>query len=196
MNYEIQPNTTEIWKDVESYETLYQVSTFGRIKRLKVSVVDKKEGMRIHKGGILVPHTLNNRYKYNDLSKDGKEKRYLIHRLVALTFIPNPEGKSDVNHKDGNPANNNVDNLEWMTRAENNLHAFRVLHREPVKSMFGRKGKLHHCSKPIICINTNQQFECITTAAKQLGLNRSNISKVLKGTYTHVGGFKFEYYNN
>lgn len=66
-------------------------------------------------------------YLYVDLYKNGKRKRFYIHRLVAETFIPNPENKPYINHIDGNPKNNNVGNLEWCTPLENVEHASKVL---------------------------------------------------------------------
>jgi hypothetical protein len=68
-------------------------------------------------------------YVYVDLYEDGASETWLLHRLIACVFLENPEGKCDVNHKDGNRSNNHVSNLEWCTRSENQLHAHRVLNR-------------------------------------------------------------------
>ena len=102
----------EIWKDVVGYEQFYQVSNKGRIRRKKDSFVYK-------------PRTFTNGYKNVLLYKDGKWSRTggkseLVHRLVALAFIPNPNNYPQVNHKDENKSNNFVDNLEWCTREYNN----------------------------------------------------------------------------
>lgn len=107
-------------KDINKYEGIYKVTEDGRIysvkrnKFLKHRVITNK----------------NNRSKEHvqcaiNLYKDGKRKSYLIHRLVALAYIPNSENKPDINHKDGNPLNNNVDNLEWCTKSENMQHAIK-----------------------------------------------------------------------
>ena len=69
-------------------------------------------------------------YKFVILRKDGRSLQVMVHRLVALAFIPNPENKAEVNHKDGNKHNNHADNLEWVTRSENLLHSYRVLGRD------------------------------------------------------------------
>lgn len=96
----------EIWKDVPNYEGIYQASNLGRIKQSQYN-------------HILKP-ILHNRYYCVGLSKDGKVKQYRLHRLIAETFIPNPDNLPQVNHKDENKLNNNVDNLEWCDSKYNN----------------------------------------------------------------------------
>lgn len=101
----------EKWLDVVGYEGLYQVSDLGRIKRdghIKATYIDK--------GGYITV----------SLSKKSKQKTLKVHRLVALAFIPNPDGKITVNHIDGNKHNNSVKNLEWSTHSENHKHAYRL----------------------------------------------------------------------
>ena len=88
----------EIWKDIEGYEGLYQVSNFGRVKNIRRN----KELYYIH---------TNKKYLCVRLCKNGKKKYYLVHRLVAETYIPNPNNYPIVNHKDENKLNNNLDNL-------------------------------------------------------------------------------------
>lgn len=115
----------EIWKDIKNYEGLYQVSNRGRIRSINRTIVDNW-CVREFKGRILNPTEHNGKlpYLYVSLSKQGKIKKFFIHRLVAETFIPNPKNKSQVNHINGNPQNNNVINLEWVTNAENTQHAY------------------------------------------------------------------------
>jgi hypothetical protein len=192
MNYEIQP---EIWKDIKDYEDLYQISNLGNVERLPAKVIYRGDAIRNHKGCLLKPNILSNGYKYQDLSKDGIRKRYLVHRLVAIAFVPNPENKPEVNHKYGDKLDNRATELEWSTRAENNLHSFRVLGRAPVKNMLGKKGRLHHLSKPVVCINTSQQFECLTEAARELKIGRTTIREVLAGRRADINGLKFNYIN-
>lgn len=105
----------EIWKDIPGYEGIYQVSTKGRVRSFW-----KKE-----------PHILKQTltttgYKKVELYKDKKRKTYKVHRLVALAFILNSENKPNINHKDGNPLNNTVENLEWCTQKENVEHAIKT----------------------------------------------------------------------
>ena len=126
----------EIWKDVVGYEGLYEVSNLGRVKRLSKTVhmkcVDKREGRRsqgeytqsrVFPDKILKGTLSDKGYLTVGLTKDGKQKNFRIHRLVAIAFIPNPHNKQEVNHKNGIKDDNRVDNLEWSTGDENIKHA-------------------------------------------------------------------------
>lgn len=110
----------EIWKDINGVEKHYQVSSAGRVRK----IYNTKNGEKIK---MMTPHYYSNGYMFISLTvKKGVYKGFLLHRLVADTFIPNPENKSDVNHKDGNIHNNSVENLEWCTRWENLQHAIKI----------------------------------------------------------------------
>lgn len=104
----------EIWKDVVGYEGLYQVSNLGRVKRIKHTTKKLFFSER-----IVNQYVNMNGYMMAPLSKDGKDKHKAVHRLVAQAFIPNPDNLPFVNHKDENPLNNHVDNLEWCTAKYN-----------------------------------------------------------------------------
>lgn len=111
----------EIWVDIKGYEGLYQVSNLGRVKSLeRIDSLGHKRKEKIFK-----PQK-NKGYLRVSLWKDGKGKKYSIHRLVAIAFIPNPDNLPEVNHKDENKFNNNVDNLEWCTVAYNNTYGTRI----------------------------------------------------------------------
>ena len=116
----------ELWKDIEGYEGLYQVSNLGRVKSLdKIDSIGRKIKGRNMKLRL-------NKCGYVDvkLSTDSIEKDKLVHRLVAEAFIPNTDGKHVINHIDGNKQNNCVNNLEWCTQKENIQHAFEIGLRE------------------------------------------------------------------
>lgn len=104
----------EIWKDIKGYEGLYQVSNLGRVKSLE-RIVNFGNQQRIVKEKILSPRDNGNGYKTVCL----QSKYFYIHRLVAQTFIPNPDNKPQVDHIDTNKSNNCVDNLRWATHSEN-----------------------------------------------------------------------------
>lgn len=116
----------EIWKDIEDYEGLYKVSNLGRVKRLERTDSNgrtlKEMIMKTNKNG----DEKKGYYERVYLSKDGIKKQMRVHRLVAQSFIPNPDNKQQVNHIDGNKLNNNVNNLEWVTGSENLKHAIDI----------------------------------------------------------------------
>ena len=101
----------ELWKDIPEYEGLYQISNLGNIKNINYRNTKKERKMKCHIN--------KNGYVYAVLRKNKMSKTYLVHRLVAKVFIPNPENKICVNHIDCNRHNNNINNLEWYTHKEN-----------------------------------------------------------------------------
>ena len=111
----------ETWKNIDRFNGLYQISTNGKVRKC-YSTKNIKNKTVILKGG-----KFPNGYLFVSLTvSKGKYKNFLVHRLVAEAFIPNPDNKSDVNHIDGNKSNNNVENLEWCTRSENLAHALKI----------------------------------------------------------------------
>lgn len=124
----------EVWKDIKVYEGLYQVSNYGRVKRIE-SIVNYSNGLKCkHKERILKvdKSKINKRGQYYlrvTLSKNNKQKRYQVHQLVAKHFIENTKNKKCINHIDGNPENNIVQNLEWCTYSENEIHSYNTLNK-------------------------------------------------------------------
>lgn len=114
----------EIWRDIKGYEGYYQVSNLGRVRSLDRYIVNKK-GERKHFTERYLTQVSRRDYLGVTLSKNDKSKMFSTHILVAKAFIANPENKPEVNHIDGNKQNNKVDNLEWCTRSENELHAYK-----------------------------------------------------------------------
>jgi hypothetical protein len=116
----------EIWKSIPDYEDTYKISSFGRVKSLSRVVKQEDRGTwckRILKQKLLKPEvTWNNRIRVT-LVKDKQKKRFSVHRLVGLVFVPNPMNKPHINHKDGNPQNNHYTNIEWCTPSKNEQHA-------------------------------------------------------------------------
>ena len=172
----------EIWKDIEGYQGIYQVSSLGKVKSLNFNHAKKEK--------ILKPFSNKDGYLRVNLCKEGKSKQYLVHRLVAKVFIPNPENKPEVNHKDEDKTNNKVENLEWMTCKENSNHGTR--NERMAKSLQNHK----QTSKPIYGINikTNERIEFPSTAeAERNGFNHSHIVDCLKGRLKTHKGYKWFY---
>jgi hypothetical protein len=114
----------EIWKDMPDYVGLYQVSNLGRVRSLDRMIGQKGGGKQFKSGRILRPRNHPHGYVFISLYKDGIANQVLIHRLVAIVFIPNPSNLPEVNHKNFNKKDNFVENLEWMTTKDNTRHAF------------------------------------------------------------------------
>ena len=107
----------EIWKPIEGYEGLYEVSSYGRIKSLE-RYRSNNGGIQLIKERIMKPLDYNG-YKNVLLWKNGSKKKEYVHRLVAKAFLSNPDNLKEVNHKDENPSNNMVENLEWCSHRYN-----------------------------------------------------------------------------
>jgi hypothetical protein len=114
-------------------------------------------------------------------AKNGKRKKEKVHRLVALAFLDNPENKPQVNHKDENPANNYLDNLEWVTAKENINYGTRTAR--------AAKGN----SKPVYCVELDKVFPSGAKAKEELGINNSHITACCKGIRKTAGGYHWEY---
>lgn len=181
--------------------------------KIKFSKIKDYDNYYISKCGkvLSINYRNTNKYKVLKYRYDGggyailsvyintnKRKNIKIHRLVAQTFIPNPKNKPQVNHINGIRNDNRVENLEWCTCSENNLHAFKVLKRIP--SGLGMKGKLNKLSKKICQINIHDNkivkiWDSIIDVERDLKIHNANIHKVLNKNNNNktAGGFKWEY---
>lgn len=115
----------EIWKEIKGYEGRYIVSNMGKVRSKDYTHIHDHGKTQFFKGKELAAGLSNTGYKRVELNMNGKGKKFSIHRLVAINFIPNPLNKPQVNHIDGNKLNNNVNNLEWVTQSENTLKAYK-----------------------------------------------------------------------
>ena len=165
----------EIWKDVVGYEGLYQVSNLGRVKSLTRKNVKQDR--------LLTP-TNNNGYYCVSLLKNKKRKFCLIHRLVAKTFVENPDNKKEVNHIDGNKKNNRANNLEWCTPSENIIHAYKEKLKKPV--CLNKQIKQLDMEGNLIKI-----WSSVKEAGEHFNTSPTNITKCLTGKQKTAKGYKW-----
>lgn len=175
----------ENWKKVSDFIN-YSISDYGRLR-------NDKSG-RILKGG-----KDKDGYIQAILCNNGKRFNRRIHRLVAEAFLPNTENKPQINHKDGNKQNNNINNLEWSTNQENQDHFWRVINSDINKENRSRahigKGLLkdNPNSKKVMRIEDGKIFDTIKEAALDTGIRYNEISQVCNGKRKTTGGYHWKF---
>lgn len=190
----------EIFKDIEGYEGLYQISNYGRVKSLK----NRQGNVQ-----LLKQQVKPNGYCQVSLYKNNKYGYFNVHRLVAIAFIPNPNNLPEVNHIDEDPTNNRVDNLEWCTRSYNinygNRNSKVSEKAKNWKHTLGKhwtssnRGSKNHNSKPVAQYdlenNFMNRFDSIADAEKYLGLTpgKSHISDACRGYIKQSCGYKWKF---
>jgi hypothetical protein len=168
----------EVWKSIKGYEGIYEISNLGRIKTLSRIIRGRKMPEKIKK----LDKTKQG-YLRVELSKNKSKKKYSVHRLVAQTFIENCNKYPCVNHKDENPSNNSVDNLEWCTHLYNNLYNNK--HKRNCK-------KIKQLDKNYNVINI---FESVNEASEKNKIIRNEISNCLNKRQKTAGGYHWQYYD-
>ena len=170
----------EIWKDVVGFEGLYRVSNQGRVFDILrdkfISIYQKPKG-----------------YLCCCLRKDNREHMKNVHRIVAESFIPNPDKKSQVNHINGIKSDNRSINLEWVTPSENGLHRYRILgidNRTKGKPLVKNWKKVIQMDLSGTVIN---EFESMRAAACETGAPYAMISEVCHNRRNKAGGFKWRF---
>lgn len=177
----------EIWKDVVGYEGYYMISNIGRVKTVSRLKRAKGNGVSPVKEYIRPPRVDKYGYPVITLCVDSKPKKFTIHRLVSIAFIPNPDNKPQVNHIDANKFNNSVDNLEWVTALENHQHAQKM---GLFNDLYNRK------SKNVLQMDLNNNIISVWRSASECGRHGFNREIVrdccLCRRKTHKG-FKWKY---
>ena len=184
----------EIWKDIDGYEGIYQISNLGNVKSLRREVIHPDGRIQVRNERIMSKRESIDGYYIAKLNVNNQSKSIAIHRLVAQAFIPNPDNLPEVNHVDTNRKNNCVDNLEWCTHADNVSHSAKLGHYkgksgndnpnygnhalsekyknnpELAKQNNSRKGKQNGraISVKVIGENFEKEFSYIREAAKYL----------------------------
>lgn len=131
------------------------------------------------------------------LKKVNGKKDFLLHRLLAEAFIPNPENKPCIDHIDCDRTNNSINNLRWVTYRENNLNPITHKRLAHGNSMRGKFGKEHHLSKKVLCFNRSGRFiteyEGVHDASRKTGINRGDIGSCCRGQRKTAGDFIWKY---
>lgn len=188
----------EIWKDIKGYEGLYQISSFGNVKSLDRYIINKNGDKQFFSKKYLT-QGFSNGYLKVILSKNNKQKTFRVHILVAKAFIPNHKNKLEVNHIDGNKSNNRIDNLEWNTRSENELHAYRNGLAKPSdkqKQAVAKYAKENY-SKKVIQYSLNgvfiKEWNSMHDVWRELGIRPSYICRCCKGLRNQTYGYIWKY---
>lgn len=173
----------EIWKDIPGYEGYYQASNLGNIRSVERVVFCRPGVQRKVPSKVLAKNKAGNGGYYRVMiSIKGKVKYVLVHILVALSFVDNPENKEQVNHINGNKLDNRAENLEWVTQSENMLHAYNLGLQKP-KSVKPRR---------VICVDTGEIFNSILSASESINRSSSTLRQAIRENRP-CGGFKYEY---
>ncbi len=171
---------TERWLPIEGWEG-YEISSYGNVRSYRSS--NGKVGNIPHRLGC---KSKRREYYYVELNNgSNKVRKYSIHRLVAMAFIPNIQNKPQINHRNAIKTDNRYTNLEWVTPLENRTHAL----INGLQKDFGEM--------PIIQLTRNgtfiNKYKSLTNAGEVTGIKIGNISKVTSGLRNHAGGFKWKY---
>lgn len=174
-----------VWKAVPGYDGYYEVSNTGQVRSVEHYVNTLKGSRRLIKPSIKKQRDVGHGYKSVSFCVNGESKTKLVHRLVAQTFIPNPNNLPQVNHIDGDIGNNNVSNLEWVTDDENKLH-----------SSIQNGGTQRPKRKVnVVEISTGKVFvfEGLREAERKMNLDHKSALNVIKGRCKHTKGYSISY---
>lgn len=196
---------SEIWKPVVGYEGFYEVSNLGRVRSLDRYLPNRwGNGEKLVKGRILTQKTeKKGGYLRVHLRVAPLSKEFLVHRLVAEAFIPNPDNLPQIDHINTNRTDNKVENLRWCTAKENANNPFtlerkRITNTGSKNPMYGVTGVNNVRSTVVLQFSKDGEFikkwDCINDIKRELGINVSNIPSCCKGKIKHTSGYIWRYH--
>jgi NUMOD4 motif/HNH endonuclease len=180
-------NKKENWVQITGYKGHYEVSSNLRIRSLDRIVNNSAYGEKRVKGVILKPANNPQGYPCVSLALNGIARTIPVHRIIAIAFIPNPENKKCVNHKNGIKTDYRIENLEWTTYSENIQHAYDFLGRTSNKPT----GKDSKYSKKVKCDTLDIYFDSVRETQEALGVG--NVADVCRSERRHCNGLVFRY---
>lgn len=173
-------NIIEQWKPIDGYEGLYEISNLGKVKSLNYNRTGVEKIMR--------PGKTKEGYLRVDLCRGGKVKHFLVHRLVATAFLPNPMGLPEINHLDENKTNNVISNIEWCSRYYNNRYGTRTERSAAAQINHPAKSKPIEASK-YEDFREIELFFASTAEAGRNGYAQNRVSDCCNGCYCSKGNF-------
>ena len=178
-----------MFKQIKGFENYYEIDENGIVKSVDRMIWNGK-GYVLKKGQILKQAKNIKGYKICYLSKNGKQKTCFVHRLVAITFIPNPQNLPQINHIDCNKENNNITNLEWCSNLDNHRHAIKnglVWRWENAGRKKIKVVKIDPKNNAVL-----EEYNSIAEASRLNHINSANLNSVIKGKRNLCGGYKWK----